>query len=83
VAHLPSVTHTCDFHVTTHVRALLIIVVGSLLHWVVLLCPPRSDLVTTCGSYISLLVLLLTLIANLYIGQVILVITIDSTSNAI
>lgn len=81
MTHLVPVTHTCHLDIA-HVR-LFVIIMRCLLDLMVMREGTRAacpDLITSRRTYVSLL---LSLVANLDIGEMILIITVNGTHNTV
>ena len=81
MAHLVPVAHPSDLDIA-RVR-LIVVIIGSLLHGMMILGARGARLKAALGVELSLLLLLLGLVADLNIGEVVLVVSVDCAGHAI
>ena len=81
MAHLVPVAHPSDLDIA-RVR-LIVVIIGSLLHGMMILGASGARLNAALGVEIPLLLLLLGLVADLNIGEVVLVVSVDCAGHAI
>ena len=81
MSHLVPVAHPSDLDIA-RVR-LIVVIIGSLLHGMMILRASGARLKAALGVELPLLLLLLGLVADLNIGEVVLVVSVDCAGHAI
>ena len=81
MSHLVPVAHPSDLDIA-RVR-LIVVIIGCLLHCMIVLGPRGPWLKATLRIELSLLLLLLGLVADLNIGEVVLVVSVDCAGHTI
>ena len=81
MAHLVPVAHASDLNISR--MRLIVVIIGCLLHGMMILGASGARLKPALGVELSLLLLLLGLVADLNIGEVVLVVSVDCAGHAI
>ena len=81
MSHLVPVAHPSDLDIA-RVR-LIVVIIGCLLHGMMILGARGARLKAALGVKLPLLLLLLGLVADLNIGEVVLVVSVDCAGHAI